>query len=49
MGGWGLKNLYSFGKALAAESPWVFIAQGNLWRHILIDKYMSLDSIIHWI
>jgi hypothetical protein len=49
LGGWGLKDLYSFGKALEGKSLWVFITWDNLWRCILIDKYICLYSIIEWI
>jgi hypothetical protein len=46
MGGWGLKDGSVFGCALATKSMWVLLMQDSLWRRILIDKYISLASIV---
>jgi hypothetical protein len=48
-GGWGLKDVHLFGKSLAARSLWNFITKPILWRAILIDKYVSPDSINDWV
>jgi hypothetical protein len=48
-GGWGLKDVFIFGKALAAKSLWVFLTRDNLWQRILIDKYIALRTILDWL
>lgn len=40
-GGWGLKNIHMFGKALVAKSRWFFISRNNLWSRILEAKYVA--------
>jgi hypothetical protein len=49
VGGWGLKDLVSFGRALVAKSLWVFLSSDSLWRRILIAKYIEPGSILDWI
>jgi hypothetical protein len=46
--GWGLKDLWLFGKDLASKYLWVFINRDNLWRSILVDKYISLESLMDY-
>jgi hypothetical protein len=38
-----------FGKYLAAISLWVFLTCDNLWRNILIEKYIAPCSMLDWI
>jgi hypothetical protein len=48
-GGWGLKDIWLFGKALAVKSLTIFLTIDSLWRQTLIDKYIALDTILDWI
>jgi hypothetical protein len=41
MGGWGLKNIYYFGKSLVVKSVWRLIFKDGLWNWILIEKYVE--------
>ena len=40
VGGWGLKDLVSFGRALRMKSMWRFLSTDNLWSSICCDKYL---------
>jgi hypothetical protein len=48
-GGWGLKQLLPFGKALAAKILWNLISKDGLWKSIISQKHMAPISIIEWI
>jgi hypothetical protein len=47
--GWGLKDMWSFSKALATKSLWIFLTSISLWRLILIAKYIEPNSLLDWI
>jgi hypothetical protein len=49
LGGWGLKYIWIFVKALAAKYLWVFLTKDSLLRRILVDKYVSPGTILNWI
>jgi hypothetical protein len=49
MGGWDIKNLSRFGKALAAKSVWHFLQNHSLWGCVLKAKYLQGISKIDWI
>jgi len=49
MGGWGLKNIFLFSKALVAKGGWRLIKTTSLWTRVLSHKYMALDSIEDWV
>eukprot|EP01018_Ginkgo_biloba_P002192 Gb_33330 [translate_table: standard] len=49
LGGWWLKNIHLFGKALAAKGVWRLISSKGLWRQVLAQKYIAPDSIKDWI
>jgi hypothetical protein len=46
VGGWGLKDLVSFGHALAEKSLWVFMTSHCMWRCFLISEYIEPRSIL---
>jgi hypothetical protein len=48
-GGWGLKDTWLFGKASITKSLWIFITRDNLWRLILMEKYIAPDTILDWV
>jgi hypothetical protein len=39
-GGWGLKNMDMFGRALAAKSLWRCLTKDGLWNKVVKDKYI---------
>lgn len=41
MGGWGLKNIFHFSKALAAKGGWRLIKTSSLWTQVLSQKYLA--------
>jgi hypothetical protein len=49
LGGWGLKNIHLFSKALAENPSWRLITSDNLWTKVVSQKYISPDSIEEWI
>ena len=49
MGGWGLKNIFLFSKALAAKGGWHLVHAENLWTRVVVEKYIALDSVEDWI
>ena len=49
LGGWGLKNIYNFSKALAMKVGWNFISTTRLWNEVVWNKYISPSSLIDWI
>ena len=49
MGGWGLKNIFIFEKALAAKGGRRLIHAENLWTRVMIEKYIAPDSVVDWI
>jgi hypothetical protein len=40
LGGWGLKNIFLFAKALVAKSVWRLISTDNLWTQVVTHKYI---------
>jgi mannosylglycoprotein endo-beta-mannosidase len=48
MGGWGLKNLHLFSRALAGKILWHLTQRNSLWEHVTCSKYMSYLSIVNW-
>jgi hypothetical protein len=49
LGGWGLKNIFLFSKALATKSCWILITTDSLWMKVIIQKYIHPDSLEEWI
>jgi len=45
-GGWGLKDLQIFGKALLAKSLWLLITKDSLWRRIIVQKCIAPNSLL---
>jgi len=44
-GGWGIKNIFSFGKALAAKSLWRCLMVPVLWHEVIIKKYLKKKTV----
>ena len=48
-GGWGIKNLGSFAKSLAAKLAWRLLSTDSLWVSLMKRKYISQDSVLDWV
>jgi len=40
LGGWGIKDLHFFAKALAAKMGWKIIKSESLWKEVVYYKYI---------
>ena len=49
LGGWELKNIFLFAKYLVAKGGWRILKMENLWAHVMIQKYISPESMEDWI
>jgi len=49
LGGWGLKNIFLFSKALAAKGGWRLLKTNSLWSRVIKHKYLSEESVEDWI
>ena len=49
LGGWGLKNIFLFAKALGAKVSWRLIHTQSLWTHVVYPKYIAPLTLIDWI
>jgi hypothetical protein len=48
-GGWGLKNVLKFSKALAAKNIRRLLQKHGLWCKVVGMKYISPDKIDDWL
>ena len=48
-GGWGMKNIDHFGKALAAKSLQRCVFSISQWCDIIKDKYIRQRNVVDWI
>jgi hypothetical protein len=49
LGGWGLKNIFLFSKALAAKCSWHLIKTSSLWTRVVYQKYIAPLTTLEWI
>jgi hypothetical protein len=49
VGGWGIKNIFFFGKALAAKSLWRCLMVPELWHEVILKKYLRKKTMIDWL
>jgi len=47
-GGWGLRNIFDFNKALAANSLWCVLMRDGIWHKVIIDKYLPHTTVKNW-
>jgi len=47
-GGWGIKRLDYFAKALAAKLGWQLITSHSLWTRVVYDKYITSENTMDW-
>jgi hypothetical protein len=49
LGGWGLKNIFIFSKALVEKCGWRLLKTSSLWTKVVVQKYIEPDSLEAWI
>lgn len=49
LGGWGLLDLKSFGKALLCRTLWRGVFEDGPWSDIIRGKYLRRRSLAHWL
>jgi hypothetical protein len=49
LGGWGLKNIFLFSKALTTKGGWRLINTSSLWTKVIVQKYIAPISLEAWI
>jgi hypothetical protein len=47
-GHWGLRNIYEFKQALAANTLWRVLSSTGIWHRVLKDKYLPNTTIKNW-
>jgi len=45
VGGWGVKNIFIFGKALATKILWRGLMVSGLWHEVILKKYLRKKSV----
>ena len=48
-GGWGIKELPSFVKSLAAKMGWSLLNKDSLWFMVMRRKYIDPGDIVDWV
>jgi hypothetical protein len=48
-GGWGLRNLYSFYRALTTNTLWRVLMKRGIWQRVIKDKYLPFGSVTRWL
>jgi len=49
LGGWGLKNIFQFSKALVEKVGWRLLSTTSLWIEVVWHKYIAPTSLFDWI
>jgi hypothetical protein len=49
LGGWGIKNIHHFGKALVAKGLWWIISNKGLCIQVIKHKYIEPSTIEEWV
>jgi hypothetical protein len=47
-GGWGFQNIFSFSKALAANTLWRVLMKDGIWQKVIKDKYLPFTTVKNW-
>jgi len=48
-GGWGIRNIFCFSRALGTKSLWRGLMQPAIWKRVLKYKYFSHTPVIPWL
>jgi len=46
---WGINNIYTFGKALAAKKLWRCLMVPQLWHEVIVNKYLKKKFVAAWL
>ena len=49
LGGWGLKNIFLFSRALVAKYGWCLIRSSSLWTEVVWHKYIAPTPLTEWV
>jgi hypothetical protein len=49
LGGWGLRNLQIFYKALSTNTLWRILMAPGIWSKVIKDKYITHQSVHDWL
>jgi ribonuclease HI len=47
-GGWGIKNIFIFGQALAEKILWRCLMLPGLWHEVILQKYLKRKTVESW-
>jgi hypothetical protein len=47
-GGWGIRNIFDFSKALAVNTLWGVLMSAGIWHKVIMDKYLPHSTIKNW-
>ena len=48
-GGWGIKNIFLFGSALATKNLWRVLFTQGTWKEVIHAKYLNNCNMVDWI
>jgi hypothetical protein len=48
-GGWGLRNIFIFYRALATNTLWRVLMKNDIWKRVIKDKYLPHGSVSTWL
>jgi hypothetical protein len=48
-GGWGIKNIFSFGKSLAEKRLWRCLMVSRLWHEVILKKCLKKKIVTEWL
>jgi hypothetical protein len=49
VGGWGIRNIFHFNRALAVNSLWRVLMKDNIWHRVIKDKYLPYTFVATWL
>jgi hypothetical protein len=48
-GGWGLRNIFVFYRALETNTLWRALMKIDIWKRVIKDKYFPHGSVLTWL
>jgi hypothetical protein len=48
LGGWGLRNIFIFNRALTTNSLWRALMKDGIWHKVIKEKYLPYVSVYTW-
>ena len=49
LGVWGLKNIFSFAKALVTKVGWRLLTTNSIWNEVVWQKYIAPLNVTNWL